>query len=183
MSVNASVNQSIKNLSACIHIYKYEWGPRHKITQNQRMQQSANVIDYSDCWIVCPYHIFRKTHETAQPNSGQNLLTIQKSSCGFTSRAQQGLRTEEGEKTVRSSNLKLLQGWMTHLPTAFWRSFSFNRAFLLPNSFMASLLSDGWNNAISWSRRSLAKVAGLVTVGLSSSFGVPYRLISSPAVQ
>jgi len=72
---------------------------------------------------------------------------------------------------------------MTHLPTAFCRSFSFSRAFLLPNSFMASLLSDGWNRAISWSRRSLAKLAGLViVVGLSSSFGVPYRLMSSPAV-
>lgn len=88
------------------------------------------------------------------------------------------------ERRQRESvNLKLLHGWMTHLPTAFWRSFSFNRAFLLPNSFIASLLSDGWNRAISWSRRSLAKFAGFVTVGLSSSFGVPYRLISSPTVQ
>src|SRR6218665_3984505 len=78
---------------------------------------------------------------------------------------------------------KLLQGCMTQFPAAFCRNFSFISAFLFPNNFIASLLSDGWKNEMIWSLRKLLgdrRDASVSRKGDSSSFGVPYRLISSP---
>ena len=46
--------------------------------------------------------------------------------------------------------LKLEQGWMIQWPMAFCRTLSFIRAFLEPNSFMASLLSVGAKIFWSW---------------------------------
>jgi len=73
---------------------------------------------------------------------------------------------------------------MTQLPAAFCRSFSFISALLLPNSFMASLLSDGWKKATIWSRRKLVGDARSDDASTSrngdiSSFGVPYRRAAS----
>ena len=48
---------------------------------------------------------------------------------------------------------------MTQWPTALCRNFSFSRAFLLPNSFSDSLLSDTWKNDTNCSRRLLVDVA------------------------
>lgn len=55
-------------------------------------------------------------------------------------------------------------------------------AFLLPNNFIASLLSVGWKRAWSWFLRKLCfpVSTALRGVGPGSSFGVPYRLTSSP---
>lgn len=58
----------------------------------------------------------------------------------------------ESARSRDATYLKLLQGWMTQWPTARWRCFSFSRASLLPNSFIASLLSETWKNAANWSR-------------------------------
>ncbi len=108
---------------------------------------------------------------------------------------------------------------MTQWPVSFCLIRSFIKAFLLPNSFMASLLSVGWNRACSWFLMKLCLLVSpallplpppppapppvlpllefetrpppplgpvppgplwLLMEGPSSSFGVPYRLISSP---
>ena len=87
--------------------------------------------------------------------------------------------------TGRVTDRKLLHGCMTQLPAAFCRSFSFISALLLPNSFMASLLSDGWKKATIWSRRKLVGDARSDDASTSrngdiSSFGVPYRRTASP---
>lgn len=85
-----------------------------------------------------------------------------------------------------STHLKLEQGWITQWPAAFCRIRSFIRAFLLPNSFIASLLSVGWNRACSWFlMNDCLPESGRpgwfpMGAGPGSSLGVPYRLRSSP---
>ena len=48
--------------------------------------------------------------------------------------------------------LNVEQGWMIQWPDSFCRNRSFINAFLLPNNFMANLLSEGWNRASIWFR-------------------------------
>ena len=48
------------------------------------------------------------------------------------------------------THLKLLQGWITHVWAWNCLLFSFSNAVRLPNSFIASLLSDAWKNEKSW---------------------------------
>ena len=96
---------------------------------------------------------------------------------------------------TRSTHRKLLQGWMTQFPTRLCLIFSLISAFLLPKSFMASLLSEGWKKlricsfSLSVLRRPVLpwlEMADPVspppfrTGSGSSSLGVPYRLVSSP---
>lgn len=84
--------------------------------------------------------------------------------------------------------LKLEQGCITQCPAAFCRMRSFINAFLEPKSFMANLLSVGWNNACSWFLRKLCfpvspkPMEAATGVGPGSSLGVPYSETSSAPV-
>jgi len=81
---------------------------------------------------------------------------------------------------------------MIQCPTFFCRIRSFMRAFFEPNNFIASRLSVGWNSACNWLRRNegfesptedtlAPDLSRFVMLGVNgSSFGVPYKLPSSP---
>ena len=71
------------------------------------------------------------------------------------------------------SYLNLLHGCITQCPAAFCRIRSFMSAFLLPKSFIANLLSEGWKRASNWLLMKEAFASPIT--GFSSSFGVPYR--------
>lgn len=80
-------------------------------------------------------------------------------------------------KTYRNE----LHGCITQWPDVFCRILSFTNAFLLPNSFMASRLSVGWNHACNWFFKKFDDVFSAVVGidGSGSSFGVPYKETSS----
>lgn len=79
------------------------------------------------------------------------------------------MRSADRQRTYR----KLEQGWMTQWPAAFCLIRSFISAFLLPKSFMANLLSVGWNRAWSWFFKKLCLTSWPGRPGPGSSFGVP----------
>ena len=83
---------------------------------------------------------------------------------------------------------------MTQFPAAFCLIFSFIRAFLLPKSFIASLLSEGWKKEMIWSRKKTLVEVGLWRLLLEVNLnwspagwgggepwagGVPYKQASS----
>lgn len=77
--------------------------------------------------------------------------------------------------------LNELHGWMTQCPAVFWRIRSLTRAFLLPNNFIASRLSVGWNHDCSWFFKKFDDIfsVNVCKFGNGSSFGVPYSETSS----
>lgn len=92
-------------------------------------------------------------------------------------------RNQKGKKkkTVSHIYLNELHGWMTQCPAVFWRIRSLTSAFLLPNNFIASRLSVGWNHDCSWFFKKFDDIfsVNVCKFGNGSSFGVPYSETSS----
>lgn len=61
--------------------------------------------------------------------------------------------------------LKLLSGWIIQVWVADCLSFSFSKAGLLPNSFIANLLSEAWNMEEIWFLKLFSSDAPLLLQG------------------
>jgi len=75
--------------------------------------------------------------------------------------------------------LKLEHGWMIQWPAAFWRTLSWINAFLEPNSFIANLLSVGWNILCKWLRTHPGLESTAAPSSSFSSFVVPAPVFAS----